>query len=263
MDDRRHRHRFAETGEKRRSQRFCSKLESWAEAINRVTAASLLDETRQKVRDTFAAFLGPALESRIPFAATYGNHDFQCGILADEQDDLYREFAGCMNPVADSSPLALEPGTFALPIEASDGSGRITMSVMMVNSGDYADTADAGDGNGRQSVTEYAKYAANRAAGIWPTPTATAPPSPEAVEWLKDVQRELAGAMATDRRCRRSLPAHSAAGILRLPQRGSRMDAERGGRRTYTPAIATCSTMRFAGRDRGWVRRLAVRRERR
>ena len=75
-----------------------SKLESWAEAINRVTAASLLDETRQKVRDTFAAFLGPALESHIPFAATYGNHDFQCGILADEQDDLYREFAGCMNP---------------------------------------------------------------------------------------------------------------------------------------------------------------------
>ena len=115
-----------------------SKLESWAEAINRVTAASLLDETRQKVRDTFAAFLGPALESHIPFAATYGNHDFQCGILADEQDDLYREFAGCMNPVAGSSPLALEPGTFALPIEASDGSGRITMSVMMVNSGDYA-----------------------------------------------------------------------------------------------------------------------------
>lgn len=43
-----------------------SKLESWAEAINRVTAASLLDETRQKVRDTFAAFLGPALESHTP-----------------------------------------------------------------------------------------------------------------------------------------------------------------------------------------------------
>lgn len=43
-----------------------SKLESWAEAINRVTAASLLDETRQKVRDTFAAFLGPALNRISP-----------------------------------------------------------------------------------------------------------------------------------------------------------------------------------------------------
>ena len=170
---------------------FASKLESWAEAINRVTAASLLDETRQKVRDTFAAFLGPALESHIPFAATYGNHDFQCGILADEQDDLYREFAGCMNPVAGSSPLALEPGTFALPIEASDGSGRITMSVMMVNSGDYADTADAGDGNGRQSVTEYAKYAANSRGWDLADSDGYGTPSPEAVEWLKRVQREL------------------------------------------------------------------------
>ena len=131
------------------------------------------------------------MESRIPFAATYGNHDFQCGILADEQDDLYREFAGCMNPVAGSSPLALEPGTFALPIEASDGSGRITMSVMMVNSGDYADTADAGDGNGRQSVTEYAKYAANSRGWDLADSDGYGTPSPEAVEWLKDVQREL------------------------------------------------------------------------
>ena len=90
-----------------------NKLESWAQSINRATAATILDSTRQKVRDTFAAFLGPALEARIPFAATYGNHDFQCGILADEQDDIYREFSGCMNPVAGSSPLALEPGTFA------------------------------------------------------------------------------------------------------------------------------------------------------
>ena len=122
-----------------------NKLESWAQSINRATAATILDSTRQKVRDTFAAFLGPALEARIPFAATYGNHDFQCGILADEQDDLYREFSGCMNPVAGSSPLALEPGTFAIPIEASDGSGRIAMSVMMVNSGDYADNAFDGD----------------------------------------------------------------------------------------------------------------------
>ena len=124
-----------------------SKLESWAEAINRVTAASLLDETRQKVRDTFAAFLGPALESHIPFAATYGNHDFQCGILADEQDDLYREFAGCMNPVADSSPLALTP-TRQTRVTATDGS--------------------------RSPNTRNTRRI--RAAGIWPTPTATAPP---------------------------------------------------------------------------------------
>ena len=166
------------------------KLESWAESINRATAASLLDGTRQKVRDTFSAFLGPALESRIPFAATYGNHDFQCGILADEQDDIYREFAGCMNPVAGSSPLALEPGTFAMPIEASDGSGRVAMSVMMVNSGDYADAVPDG-GDARQSVTEYAKYAANSRGWDLADSDGYDTPSLEAIEWLKDVQREL------------------------------------------------------------------------
>lgn len=180
----------------------------------RATAATILDGTRQKVRDTFAAFLGPALEARIPFAATYGNHDFQCGILADEQDDIYREFSGCMNPVADSSPLALEPGTFAIPIEASDGSGRIAMSVMMVNSGDYADNAFDGDrsfsndcehagntgkpgntvGNtagGRESLTSYAKYASNSRGWDLADSDGYGTPSPEAIEWLKQVQREL------------------------------------------------------------------------
>ena len=78
------------------------------------TLDELMDETRDKVRRTFAGFLGPVIEAEVPFAATYGNHDFQCGILADEQDGIYREFPGCLNPVD-----SLEPGTFALPIEAS------------------------------------------------------------------------------------------------------------------------------------------------
>ena len=222
-----------------------NKLESWAQSINRATAATILDSTRQKVRDTFAAFLGPALEARIPFAATYGNHDFQCGILTDEQDDIYREFSGCMNPVAGSSPLALEPGTFAIPIEASDGSGRIAMSVMMVNSGDYADNAFDGDrgisndcehvgdtgksgntvGNaagGRESLTSYAKYASNSRGWDLADSDGYGTPSPEAIEWLKQVQRELGG--SGDR-----VPAYSAAGVLRLPARSARIHAECGG----------------------------------
>ena len=85
----------------------------------------------------------------MPFAATYGNHDFQCGILADEQDDIYREYPGCLNP--DDS---LEPGTFALPVESSDGSGRVAMSVMMVNSGDYA-------GKPEENDAQYPAYVVN------------------------------------------------------------------------------------------------------
>lgn len=59
---------------------------------------ALLDDARAKVRRCFAGFLGPVVRAGVPFAATYGNHDFQCGILAGEQDGIYREFPGCLNP---------------------------------------------------------------------------------------------------------------------------------------------------------------------
>lgn len=89
------------------------------------------------------------------------------------------------------------------------------MSVMLVNSGDYADNAFDGDrsnsgdrehagdtgksgntvGNaagGRESLTSYAKYASNsRRDGIWPIPTAMARLRRKRSEWLKQVQREL------------------------------------------------------------------------
>lgn len=173
-----------------------AKLESWARSVNEATNDTLNTDTRRKVRGTFAAFLGPALDEKIPFAATYGNHDFQCGILPDEQDGIYREFAGCMNPVSGSSPLALEPGTFAMPIEASDGSGHIAMSVMMVNSGDYAEAdTDAKP----ESVAEYARYASNSRGWDLADSDGYGTPSPEAIEWLKQVQRELGRRNGDDR----------------------------------------------------------------
>ena len=60
----------------------------------------LMAESAGKVRRTIQAFLQPVVDAGVPFAVTYGNHDFQCGILPDEQDDMYRELPGCMNPVA-------------------------------------------------------------------------------------------------------------------------------------------------------------------
>lgn len=173
------------------------------------TLAALLDETRDKVRRTFAAFLAPVVNAGIPFAATYGNHDFQCGILPDEQDDIYREFPGCLNPPAtrhssvstnrpstmtsndkqttpseDDHALALEPGTFALPIVSSDGSGRIAMSVMMVNSGDYA-------GKPEENDAQYPAYAVNSRGLDLADSDGYGTPSPEAITWLETVQRTL------------------------------------------------------------------------
>lgn len=149
-----------------------------------VTIDDLMDDTRQKVRDTFSAFLGPVIKAGVPFAATYGNHDFQCGILTDEQDDMYREYPGCLNPVQGSSTLAPEPGTFAVPIESSDGSGRVAMSVMMVNSGDYA-------GKPAENDIQYPAYVANSRGLDLADADGYGTPTPEAIAWLGGAQREL------------------------------------------------------------------------
>ncbi|RSX51109.1 metallophosphoesterase [Bifidobacterium callimiconis] len=184
-------------------------------ADHQALLAAAMDATRQKVRRTFAAFLSPAIEAHVPFATTYGNHDFQCGVLVDEQDDMYREFDGCLNPKTDNAPaptdddsratdnadpLACEPGTFALPIAASDGSDRIAMSVMMVNSGDYAGKAGDEDGEpasymegtpqALHSITHefYSKH--SRALDLADS-AGYGSPSPEALRWLADVQHHL------------------------------------------------------------------------
>lgn len=161
-----------------------------------MTDDELMDETRAKVRKTFAAFLEPVIEAGVPFAATYGNHDFQCGILAEEQDDIYREFPGCLNPpmpdaaeASPTTPLACEAGTFALPIAASETSAnpdRIVMSVMMVNSGDYADKDTP-----EERDAQYPLYAANPRGLDLADADGYGTPSPTAIKWLGDVQRTL------------------------------------------------------------------------
>lgn len=58
-----------------------------------------LDDTMTAVRGEIAAFVKPLVDRGIPFAVTYGNHDFQCGLSNAELDAIYREFPGCLNVV--------------------------------------------------------------------------------------------------------------------------------------------------------------------
>ncbi|WP_300766335.1 metallophosphoesterase [uncultured Bifidobacterium sp.] len=130
---------------------------------------------RDVVRDTIARFVAPVVEAGVPWAVTYGNHDFQCGLDNAQMDEIYRAFPGCVNPPparsrggqdevspyagpegADSGDgqgnamlcgassglpnqtvYAYAPGTFALPVRDISRS-RTVLGLLIVDSGDYA-----------------------------------------------------------------------------------------------------------------------------
>ncbi|KAA8820806.1 metallophosphoesterase family protein [Bifidobacterium vespertilionis] len=113
-----------------------------------------LEQTRDLVRRSLSAVLQPMIDRGIPFAVTYGVHDFQCGLSNAELDAIYREFPGCLNPestaanpavarrqpgsgLPDQPVHACEPGTFALPVRDVDG-GHVALGLAVVDSGDYA-----------------------------------------------------------------------------------------------------------------------------
>ncbi|MFT8356940.1 MAG: metallophosphoesterase [Bifidobacterium aquikefiri] len=117
--------------------------------------------TRDMVHHSMQQFLAPIVDRGIPFAVTYGNHDFQCGLDTAQMDALYREFPGCLNPestiaqpehprslagagLPDQIAYACEPGTFALPVSDDNGRSNV-MGIVLLNSGDYA--REGGYGN--------------------------------------------------------------------------------------------------------------------
>ena len=59
--------------------------------------AAELEKTRKLARKAIGQFLAPLIKRGVPFAVTYGNHDFQCGLDVNEFDAIYREFPGCLN----------------------------------------------------------------------------------------------------------------------------------------------------------------------
>lgn len=122
-----------------------------------------LANTRKLVRESIAQVVQPLNDMGVPWAVTYGNHDFQCGLSNAELDTIYREFDGCVNPdtsvatdddnnepcrIANTPVLpseieyACEPGTFALPV--TDEAGHVVIGIALVDSGDYAPTGGYG-----------------------------------------------------------------------------------------------------------------------
>lgn len=151
---------------------FCKR--HWKKPLPTARREAELEQTRERVRASIRQFVAPMVDAGVPWAVTYGNHDFQCGLSNAQLDAIYREFKGCLNPVitghmrqemhiddpsapldaadvcvrttapalADEVAYACEPGTFALPV--ANEQGETVLGVVLVDSGDYAPTGGYG-----------------------------------------------------------------------------------------------------------------------
>ena len=122
--------------------------------------------TRASVRAMIESFTAPLVARGIPFAVTYGNHDFQCGLSNDDLDAIYRTIPGCVNPApaavadaaapVDPTPVAVPvsglpdqrvypcaAGTFALPVMDADRAGNV-LTIAVADSGDYSEEGGYG-----------------------------------------------------------------------------------------------------------------------
>ena len=117
--------------------------------------------TKHLVRSTMERLTGPISGRGIPWVATFGNHDFQCGLGNAEINAICRELPGCLNPalprgsegesIRESYTRMLpgqrvyscEPGTFALPVMDCERKGNV-LGLVLADSGDYAPSGGYG-----------------------------------------------------------------------------------------------------------------------
>lgn len=124
------------------------------------------DKLRDKVRGFIAQLVAPLVRRGIPWAVTYGNHDFQCGLSCAEQDAIYREFPGCLNPEPDTSGLhgtGLGAGLSsvnakqAASVDEADAVTVVNCENQDRNNRTQAAVEASGDSNGRASYNPAAE----------------------------------------------------------------------------------------------------------
>ncbi|MBR6702186.1 MAG: metallophosphoesterase family protein [Clostridia bacterium] len=77
-------------------------------------ALDLFTDTRRRTNEVIKAICEPMTSRGIPFTATFGNHDSQCGISNAEQFEMYKALPGF---VWDEGPGQGDEGTFCLSVE--------------------------------------------------------------------------------------------------------------------------------------------------
>ena len=85
------------------------------------------------VAETVDRLLQPVTSRNIPFAVTFGNHDRQVGISnRDQFMHIYKKYPTCVGELAEGGACG---GTYNIPIESADGSGRPVCNLYLFDSG--------------------------------------------------------------------------------------------------------------------------------
>lgn len=77
-------------------------------------------ETIEGARARMEYLMTPVLESKLPWAAVFGNHDNEMGLPVCEEEKAYEEIDGCLN---EAGPEDIDgTGNYCLPVMNHDGS---------------------------------------------------------------------------------------------------------------------------------------------
>ena len=85
-------------------------------------SATFKGNTRQKITETLGEIFRPVIERKIPFTATFGNHDRDCGIGNNVQAEIYKSFPGF---VSGAPRHPDDVGTFLLELKDSNNEKSI------------------------------------------------------------------------------------------------------------------------------------------
>lgn len=75
-------------------------------------------DTKRKITETLGEIFAPVIEEKIPFTATFGNHDSDCSIENGEQMEIYKTFPFF---VFGEARTPRDSGTFSLKIKDENG----------------------------------------------------------------------------------------------------------------------------------------------
>ncbi len=93
----------------------------------------------QNCINTLDALLKPIVDSGIPFAVVFGNHDYEAPISVEQQVAIYESYDTCIGvSFGETEP---ECGAFSLPIYSSDGTKK-ALELYFFDSGSYLVNGD-------------------------------------------------------------------------------------------------------------------------